>query len=112
VKYTVRIDVDPVKGGESLPLGSTASATIQVKEAAKSLAVPITVIQNDSEGEYVLVVQPDGSTKRVDVVSGTIVGDLVTVSGNLKEGDTLTTLPVDGSMPMPGSGRGMGRMLR
>jgi RND family efflux transporter MFP subunit len=112
VQYTVRIDIDPVKDGASLPLGSTASVMIQVKEAAELLAVPITVIQNDAQGEYVFVIQADGSTKRVDVVTGTIVGDLVTVIGDLKEGDSLTTLPVDNGMPVPGSGRGLGRMLR
>ncbi|HEX2995875.1 MAG TPA: efflux RND transporter periplasmic adaptor subunit [Anaerolineales bacterium] len=90
VQYTLRIDIDQVAEDTFLPLGSTANVTIQTKEAAPSLAVPITVIQNDSQGEYVLVVQPDGSAKRVDVSSGTIVGDLVTVSGDLKEGDILT----------------------
>jgi multidrug efflux pump subunit AcrA (membrane-fusion protein) len=90
VQYTVRIDVDPIAKDLFLPLGSTANATIQVKPASPSLAVPITVIQNDAKGEYVLVAQADGSTKRVNVVSGTIVGDLVTVTGDLKEGDNLT----------------------
>ncbi len=113
VQYTVRIDIDPVAADvSSLPLGSTANVTIQVKAAAESLAVPITVIQNDAQGEYVLVVQADGSTKRVDVVTGTIVGDLVTVTGDLKEGDSLATTPVDNSFPRPGSGRGLGRVLR
>ncbi|HEX2995874.1 MAG TPA: efflux RND transporter periplasmic adaptor subunit [Anaerolineales bacterium] len=111
VEYTVRIDLDPVKDESSLPLGSTASVTIQAEKATKSLAVPITVIQNDSQGEYVLVIRENGSTKRVDVVGGVIVGDLVTVSGNLKEGDALTTLPANNAMPMPGSGRGTGRMM-
>jgi hypothetical protein len=56
-----------------------------------SLAVPITAIQNDDQGEYVLVVQANGSTKRVDIVSSTLVGDLVVVTGDLNEGDALTT---------------------
>jgi HlyD family secretion protein len=91
VLYTVRIDLDKVSGNIFLPLGATANATIEVKPATKQLAVPITVIQNDSKGEYVMVVQPNGSAKRVDVVSSTIVGDHVVVTGDLKEGDTLTT---------------------
>jgi multidrug efflux pump subunit AcrA (membrane-fusion protein) len=66
-----------------------------------SLAVPITAIQNDDQGEYVLVVQADGSTKRVDIVSSTIVGDLVVVTGDLNEGDALTTSQNNG---MPGGG--------
>jgi len=90
VQYAIRIDLDQVKEDVFLPLGATADVTIQVKEAARSLAVPITAIQNDGKGEYVLVVQADRSTKRVDVVSGTIVENLVTVTGDLQEGDTLT----------------------
>ncbi|HET9914809.1 MAG TPA: efflux RND transporter periplasmic adaptor subunit [Anaerolineales bacterium] len=91
VKYTVLIDIDKVAEDIFLPLGSTANVTIQVKEAATSLAVPINMVQNDSKGEYVLMVQADGSTKRVDVVTGMIADDLVTVTGDLKEGDTVTT---------------------
>ncbi|RPJ23075.1 MAG: HlyD family efflux transporter periplasmic adaptor subunit [Chloroflexi bacterium] len=101
VEYTVRIDVDKVAENVSLPLGSTANVTIQVKEAARSLAVPITVIQNESKGEYVLVVQADGSTKRVDVVSGMIVGNLVIVTGDLQEGNTLTAAQ---NNSLPGGG--------
>jgi HlyD family secretion protein len=90
VKYTVHIDLDKVEDDVFQPLGATANVTIQVKPAATSLAVPITSVQNDSKGEYVLVLQADGSTTRVDVVSGSIVGDLVVVTGDLKEGDSLT----------------------
>ncbi len=92
VQYTVRIDLDKVPGNTFLPLGATANAIIQLKPATKQLTVPITVIQNDSQGEYVMVVQPSGTTKRVEVVSSTIIGDRVVVTGNLKEGDILTTV--------------------
>ena len=91
VKYTVRVDIHQVNEDVFLPLGATTNVTILVEPATTSLAVPITTIQNDSQGEYVSVLQTDGSTKRVDVLSGTIVGDLVIVRGDLKEGDTLTT---------------------
>jgi hypothetical protein len=46
-----------------------------------------------------MVLQVDGSTKRVNVISNTIIGDLVTVSGDLKEGDTLTTSNNTGMQP-------------
>jgi HlyD family secretion protein len=91
VKYSVNIDFDKVTDGTFIPLGTTVNVVIQVKEAGVSLAVPITTIQNDDNGEYVWVIQQDGTTKRVDVVSGTIVGDAVTVTGDLKEGDQLST---------------------
>jgi HlyD family secretion protein len=91
VKYTVRIDLDKVTDQSFIPLGTTANVVIRVKDATASLAVPITTVQNDSQGEYVLVVQNDGSTKRVDVVSGAIVGDLVIVTGDLKVGEHVQT---------------------
>ena len=90
VQYTVRIDLDKVPADMFLPLGATANVTIQLKPATQQLTVPITDIQNDNQGEYVMVVQPNGSTKRVNVVGSTIVGDRVVVTGNLKEGEYLT----------------------
>jgi RND family efflux transporter MFP subunit len=92
VKYNVRVDLDKVDGDVFLPLGTTANVVIQVRDVAATLAVPITAIQNDSNGEYVWVIQKDNSTTRVDIVSGSIVGDLVAVSGDLKEGDRLKLL--------------------
>ncbi len=89
VKYTVRIDLDKVTEDAFMPLGTTVNVVIQVKEATASLAVPITAIQNDASGEYVWVIQGNGSTKRVDIVGGSIVGDQVVVTGALKEGDRL-----------------------
>jgi len=106
VQYTVSIDLDKIAENISRPLGATANVTIEVKPATPSLTVPITVIQNDSKGEYVLVVQADGSTKRVDVVSSTIVGDRVVVTGNLKEGESLTTSQKGNAVPRGPFGRG------
>ncbi|HLO30334.1 MAG TPA: efflux RND transporter periplasmic adaptor subunit [Anaerolineales bacterium] len=91
VKYTVRVGIDQLKDGVFLPLGATANVTIQVKPPTTALAVPTPLVQNDTQGQYVLVVQGSGSTKRVDVVTGTIEGDLTVVTGDLKEGDNLTT---------------------
>jgi HlyD family secretion protein len=105
VKYKVRIDLDKVKDGTFLPLGTTANVVIQTKAASAALALAIAAIQNDVKGEYVWVIQSDGSTKRVDVVSGVIVGDQVVVVGDLKEGDRVqlvtassfqTTSPLSG----------------
>jgi HlyD family secretion protein len=89
VKYKVRVNLGKVDSDIFLPLGSTISVSIQIKEPSATLAVPIVAIQNDDKGEYVWVVQSDGSTKRVDIVGGSIVGDQVAVTGDLKEGDRL-----------------------
>ncbi len=87
VKYTVRVELDPVKD-VFLPLGATANVTIHVSNAQATLAVPIVAIQNDSQGEYVWLLQ-NGQSTRVDVVGGAILGDLVAVTGDLQAGDML-----------------------
>ena len=43
-------------------------------------------IQNDSNGEYVWAVR-DGQPVRVDIVGGAIVGEVVTVKGDLQDGE-------------------------
>ena len=91
VKYTVLVEVDQVAEAVFLPLGATANVTIQLGPATAALAVPTALVQHDAKGDYVLVVQSDGSTRRVDVVTATVDGDLVLVTGDLKAGDTLTT---------------------
>ncbi len=102
IKYEVQIDLDKVDDGTFIPLGTTVDTVIQVKEASTSLAIPITAIQNDDKGEYVWLINEDGSTTRVDVVGGSIVGDLVTVTGDLKEGDRISTVQSSGNNGGPG----------
>jgi multidrug efflux pump subunit AcrA (membrane-fusion protein) len=87
----VLVEVDQVTEDVFLPLGATANVTIQLAPATAALAVPTALVQHDAKGDYVLVVQSDGSTRRVDVVTATVDGDLVLVTGDLKAGDTLTT---------------------
>ncbi len=97
IKYEVHIDLDKVDDGTFIPLGTTVDTVIQVKEASAALVIPITAIQNDDKGEYVWLIKEDGSTTRVDVVGGSIVGDLVTVTGDLKEGDRISTAQSSGN---------------
>ena len=104
IKYEVHIDLDKVDDGTFIPLGTTVNTTIQVKEASTVLAIPITAIQNDSKGEYVWLVKEDGSTTRVDVVGGSIVGDLVTITGNLKVGDRISIAKSSGNSGGPFGG--------
>lgn len=111
VKYTVRVDLDSLDEDIFLPLGATANVVIQVKEAELTLAVPIIAIQNDEKSEYVLVLEGNGSTRRVNVIGGAIVGDLVAVTGDLKEGDRVSLIltnadDLQGQGPNPfGGGR-------
>jgi HlyD family secretion protein len=84
VKYDVFVSVQGDK--TDLPLGATANVTIQVSQPTTALAVPITAVYSDDQGDYVLLVS-GGIQKRVSVQSGDIVGNLVAVTGELKEGD-------------------------
>lgn len=84
VKYAVFVSVKGDK--KDLPLGATANVTIQVSKPATALAVPITAVYSDDQGDYVLLVS-GGVPKRVPVQSGDIVGNLVAVTGEFKEGD-------------------------
>ena len=90
VKYDVRIDFDTPGQAMFLPLGSTMNLTIQIGGETSVLAVPIAAIQNDNQGEFVWVVRGD-EVVRVDVVGGAIVGEKVVVTGDLKEGEVVTT---------------------
>jgi hypothetical protein len=96
VKYTVRVDLEKVTEDIFLPLGTTANVVITIKESAATLAVPIAAVQNDTNGEYVWVIQADASVARVDIISGSIVGDLVVVTGDLLEGDRLQVINTSG----------------
>lgn len=92
IKFSVLIALDPVDDEMIVPLGATADSVIQVREATKVLAVPLVAVQNDEDGEYVWVIQGDGSAKRVAIESSTIEGNLVVVTGDLKVGDVLQVL--------------------
>ena len=104
VKFTVRVALDPVDSKTFLPLGATADVAVQVKEAAPALTVLLNAVQNDGAGEFVWLVQSDGSVKRVDIVSGDIVGDYVVVTGDLHEGDIIRPV-YDNSVSIPFSGK-------
>jgi HlyD family secretion protein len=101
VKYTVTISID--KTSTQLYFGSTANVSIMVSEPQDRQAVPLSAIKNDSEGEYVLRQNPDGSTERVNIQSYEIIEDLVIVTGSLKTGDTLQlTVPTESINAGPG----------
>ncbi len=86
VNYTVRVQLD--ESNPDILLGATATVVIDTGAAVTLLTVPVEAVQTDSNGnEYVIVVNSDGSTKQVSVVSGTVTGTSVVVKGDLKAGD-------------------------
>ncbi len=85
VNYTVRVELDNTS--EQILIGQTANVSIQTSEPHTVLYVPVTAVQSDAHGEYVLRVKADGSQERVSVISGTITDELVVVVGDLNAKD-------------------------
>jgi len=85
VNYTVRVELDSTD--PRILIGQTANVTIQTGEPHTVLYVPVTSVQSDAQGEYVIRVKTDGTQERVSVVSGTIIDDLVVVAGDLAADD-------------------------
>lgn len=85
VNYTVRVELDSTD--PRILIGQTANVTIQTGEPHTVLYVPVTSVQSDAQGEYVIRVKNDGTQERVSVVSGTIIDDLVVVIGDLAADD-------------------------
>ncbi|MCS6910065.1 MAG: efflux RND transporter periplasmic adaptor subunit [Anaerolineales bacterium] len=98
VKYTVRAGFQPV-ADTTIFLGATANVTIVTAVQANALAVPLEAIQSDDEGEYVTRLDADGTRTRVSVRSGSLQGDLVTVSGGLQVGDRVLIATADPDLP-------------
>jgi len=87
VNYTVRVQLD--ESNPEILLGATATIVIDTGAAESLLTVPVAAVQTDSQGEYVMRVNSDGSTERVSVVSGTVTGTSVVVKGDLTAGDVV-----------------------
>lgn len=85
VNYIVRVELDDTS--DQILIGQTANVSIQTSEPHTVLYVPVTAVQSDAQGEYVLRVKADGSQERVSVISGTITDELVVVVGGLNAKD-------------------------
>lgn len=98
VRYNVRVDL--AEADPRLYLSMTASAVIVTAVEDDALAVPLDAVQYDGAGEFVNRVGADGGVERVNVTSGVIDGDWVTVRGDLAPGDTVQLAPP----PLPSGG--------
>jgi multidrug efflux pump subunit AcrA (membrane-fusion protein) len=111
VKYTVVVSIDPTD--KPVLFGAVANVTITTGEPHSMLAVPVGAVLSDSKGEYVLLVTADGNSQRVDIQSGDLSGNLVTITttDNLREGDQVeigsgTTTNNNNNLPGGGGGAG------
>jgi HlyD family secretion protein len=85
VNYTVRVELDSTD--PRVLIGQTANVSIQTSAPHTVLYVPVSAVQSDAQGEYVIRVKQDGTQERVTVVSGTITDELVVVVGDLQAND-------------------------
>jgi RND family efflux transporter MFP subunit len=106
VDYTVTIALDPTD--QPVRFGATANVTLSTGQPHSMLAVPVAAVQSDSAGEFVVQVNPDGSTQRITVTSGSLSGNLVTINTTaaLKAGDQVLfgTGSVSSAQPAAGGG--------
>jgi HlyD family secretion protein len=107
VKYTVTVALDPTT--QPVRFGATANVTLNTGQPHSMLAVPVAAVQSDSAGEYVTLVNSDGSTSRIAVTSGTLSGNLVTITPKtaLKSGDQVA-LGTGSSAPAQTGGNNQG----
>jgi RND family efflux transporter MFP subunit len=87
VRYNVRVDL--AKTDQRLLLYMTANATIVTNVEQNALAVPLTAIQYDNQGEFVNRMNSAGALERVNVTSGQTINDLVVIKGSLTPGDNV-----------------------
>jgi len=99
VNYTVRVTLD--KNDPAILLGATSTVVIDTGAASTLLTVPVSAVQTDDQGEYVMVVGSDDRQPRVSVVSGTVVGTTVVVTGGLKVGDVVQLVTSSATTPLP-----------
>ncbi|MHC1740393.1 MAG: efflux RND transporter periplasmic adaptor subunit [Anaerolineaceae bacterium] len=114
VNYTVRITLD--KSDPTILLGATSTIVIDTGAASNLLTVPVSAVQSDAQGEFVMRVNADKSTERVSIVSGTVVGTTVVVTGDLKAGDvvqlsTSTTTTSSSTSSSTGNNAGGGAIM-
>ena len=87
IYYYVTLDVDDP---ENLLLpGMTAQVEVVTSDKPQTLAIPISALKTNSGGTYVLVQQPDGSTKEQYIETGIYSDEYVEVVSGLNEGDVL-----------------------
>jgi len=116
VNYTVRVQLNKVD--PKILVGATATVVITTGAPQDKFYVPVSAVLTDAQGEYVTVVNNDGSTARVSVVSGDIANEQVQVNGNLKKDElvelytTTTSSTTTSTTQRGGLFGGAGRFLR
>jgi len=105
VNFPVTVDLssedlpgDDLLTGAGIRLGMTANVRIIQEERQGVLLVPLDAIRREGAVEYVVVPDPSGELRRVQVVTGQLEGDSVEVHGDIQEGDQVL-LPQETERP-------------
>jgi HlyD family secretion protein len=106
VTYSVRVRLTSDEAANVRP-GMTADVAITVGTIENALVVPIEAIHRDGDQEYVTVINADGQSERVNIVSGQTTDGLTVITGDLTEGQTID-LTASSSLPQRGGGFGGG----
>jgi HlyD family secretion protein/macrolide-specific efflux system membrane fusion protein len=88
IYYTVTLDIDDPEG--LLKPGMTARVNVITAEKDDVLLIPISALKTNNDGQYVVVVQPDGKTRQQMVTTGLYSDDNVEIVDGLSEGDVLS----------------------
>ena len=88
VYYYVTLEVDDPEG--LLLPGMTARVDVSTSERNNALALPISALKTNAKGAYVMLVNPDGTTKEQPVKTGIYSDEYVEIVEGLQDGDVVS----------------------
>jgi len=88
IYYSVTLDIDDPEN--LLKPAMTARVNINIAEKNDALMVPLSALKTNNNGQYVVVVNPDGKTENRNVTVGLSSDDKVEILDGLSEGDKLS----------------------
>jgi len=88
IYYSVTLKIDDPEN--LLKPAMTARVNINIAEKSDVLMIPLSALKTNNNGQYVVVVTPDGKTENRNVTVGLYSDDKVEITDGLSEGDTLS----------------------
>ena len=104
IYYSVLMDVEDPEN--LLKPAMTARVNVAVEEKENVLLVPLAALKTNEQGQYVIVVRPDGTLENRSVMVGIYSGDKVEITEGLEEGETVSISYVKSSGNASRSGGG------
>lgn len=88
IYYSVTLDIDDPEN--LLKPAMTARVNINIAEKNDALMIPLSALKTNNDGQYVVVVTPEGKTENRNVTVGLYSDDKVEIIDGLSEGDKLS----------------------